>query len=123
MIGIHVTSNAAKIATRLGGKVDKINRHMEIAFKKGAKIVEREVKLSITDVRAVRTGRMRSSVDGGTIFKPFAAEIAPTVSYATFVDQGTRFIRPRHFMKKGADKARGAVQQAFSEEVRKALSK
>lgn len=79
----------------------------------------------------VRTGFLRSShlqrgqggvsVSGsGTSMK---AEVGPTADYAIFVHEGTRFMRPRRFLKTALLSSEGEIQQLFTKATQNALNK
>lgn len=81
-------------------------------------IVEGETKKEAP----VDTGRLRSSItDGKELFATFA-RIGPTVSYAKFVEYGTRFMKANPFMKRGAENSLPKIEEVIHNEIKKAIS-
>ncbi len=88
----------------IGGFMDR--KIKELAF-----LVERESK----KVTPVDTGRLRASI--GVLIKPFSATIQPRTNYATFVHEGTRFMKARPFMFWGAETATEGFERRLSKEL------
>ena len=92
------------------------------AIRASAYIIEGEAKKALTygETRAIRTGRLRADTVVQEL-STYRASIYPTVHYAVFVHEGTRYMRPRPFMTKAADEGVGPVQQVFQKEIDNAL--
>ena len=104
-----------------------VKKHMDIAMEKSAWQVVRDSKISITEMGAVDTGRLRASIGGGGfrggsyptgegVKVSFErAEIGTNVEYAPFVHFGTRFMKARPFLKRGGEKAIPEINRFFRE--------
>lgn len=114
-IGISITTNAKDLAKKFDKDVERIKQFLEIAVKKATFLVERESKIRAP----VDTGRLRSSIQ--TEIRPLTATIYPTVNYALFVHEGTRYLKSRPFMRDAADQSEKEIQNIFSKAVHDAL--
>lgn len=97
--------------------IDRLSDHNESLLAKNllrrGNRVEKQAKLYLSGQRVnVRTGRLRSSVHtelfrtaDGTI----GCRVGTDVYYGRFLDQGTRYIRPRHWLTDALDAARDKV--------------
>lgn len=101
----------------------KVGKEIEDGLKKSIVIVEREAKRSITTgrTRAIDTGRLRASHFSRV--KGLTGEIFPTVNYAIFVHEGTRFMRSRPWLEKAARNARNDVKKELQKSINRALEK
>mgnify|MGYP001583285988 CR=1 FL=1 len=64
-------------------------------------------------------GRLRGSYE--QTIAPFRGELYPTVNYAIFVHEGTRFMKGRPFLKQGIEAAQGNIERRFEHNLEKAL--
>lgn len=62
-----------------------------------------------------KTTRMSQSFKEGIIRGKLFRAVGPTVDYAIYVDQGTRYIRPRQFMDKLAKASESLINKRFEE--------
>lgn len=112
---MRVETNAKQVAERVEGKQRKIKRGLSTAIHKAGLLVERHSK----QLAPVRTGRLRASIQTTTL--PMVATIMPTVNYAVYVHEGTRYMTGRPFMKRGRMAAEAAILSVFQKEVRDAV--
>jgi HK97 gp10 family phage protein len=68
-----------------------------------------------------KTGRLRTSIGEGKTFGLLWGKITPKVHYAIYVHEGTRYMRARPFLKRGAEKAQSQIQKNFEFLLDKAL--
>lgn len=115
-IQVEIKVDAEKAAKAFRQAPSDLGKNISLAVMKSAFMVERESKL----VTPVDTGRLRSSID--TMIKPLMAIIAPHTNYAIFVHEGTRFMKARPFMERGARSAEGRIQGFFEKAVNDTLS-
>lgn len=66
-----------------------------------------------------KTTRMSQSFKEGIIRGNLFCAVGPTVDYAIYVDQGTRYIRPRLFMDKLAKASEPLINKRFEEATEK----
>lgn len=112
---IVVSSNAKQVSANISVKPKRLDSGLTRALTKAGLLVERHSKIAAP----VDTGRLRSSIQ--TEIGRFTATIFPSVKYAIFVHQGTRFMRGRPFMKIGEAAARRQINAIFKKEVGNAL--
>lgn len=120
-IKIHL-QNFDKLAGMLSQKPRMVVSAIATAIRTSAYVVEGEAKKALTygDTRAIRTGRLRASTQVQELAS-YRAAIYPTVYYAIYVHEGTRYMRPRPFMTKAADQSVKQIQDIFQAEIDKAL--
>ena len=51
------------------------------------------------------------------------AAVGPTVNYATFIHDGTRFMKARPFLKDGAEASLDQIDEFFTDATQSALDK
>lgn len=115
MAEISVTIDASKLQKFLADTPDKLTSALSRVIQKFAFQVERESKI----VTPVDTGRLRGSI--ASEIRPLQATIAPNVTYAVFVHEGTRFMRARPFMRWGLNSADRALDGIINSEIKEAL--
>lgn len=84
--------------------------------------IQRAIEASIAEVQKGATkgvvpwltGRLCQSFGEGIRLGRLWGKIGPTVDYAIFVHEGTRFMKPNRFMNRIAEKANPAIQKHFS---------
>jgi len=91
------------------------------ALIKSVVLVQRE-SMKLTPVL---TGRLRASymfeISGGGL--KMQATVGPTVNYATFIHDGTRFMKARPFLKDGAEASLDQIDDFFTDATQSALDK
>lgn len=94
----------------------RLGRALQDSIARYAFLIERESKR----VTPVDTGRLRSSImtDIGNL----RAKISPSVVYAGWVHEGTRYMRGRPFMKIGLTKATSESGRLISRDIEKEIS-
>jgi len=96
-----------------------IPRDVEIGLptilKKAAFLVERYSKKIVP----VDTGRLRTSIN--TTVSGLTATISPTVDYAIFVHEGTRYMAGRPFMINGLNQAESEINSIVQKEIKRIL--
>lgn len=90
---------------------------MNSAIQKSIFLIERESKIRTP----VDTGRLRAS--HRSRFTNLKGIIGPTVDYAVYVHQGTRFMPGRPFLYEAVHGSVSRVQQFFTDALRKALDR
>ncbi len=108
-ITVTITPDLATLARKFG-KTD-ISGFMSKKIKELAFLIERESK----KVTPVDTGRLRASI--GVSLRPASATIRPHTNYATYVHEGTKYLRARPFMLWGAQNATEGFEQRLSKEL------
>jgi len=73
----------------------------KIAFR-----IERNAK----QLTPVDTGRLRASIATSMYIGSLGAKVSTYVDYAVYVHEGTRYMRARPFMEKGAEMAKGMIE-------------
>lgn len=75
----------------------------------------------------VRTGRLRSSIATSWMIGSIGARVMPNTDYAYFVHEGTKYMRGRPFMEKGAEYAQqfveGDIKARLDDEVVRAFKR
>lgn len=110
-----VVTNAREVAARLRAKPKQIDDGLARALTKAAFLVEGAAKR----FAPVDTGRLRASIQSEV--KPTQAIVMPTVKYAIYVHEGTRYMRKRPFLKRGKDAVNTQINAIFKKEVGNAL--
>ena len=80
----------------------------KIAFR-----VERNAK----QLTPVDTGRLRASIHTQPIFAGLGAKISTNTEYAIFVHEGTKFMRGRPFMERGAQFAKEQIEGDLTKRI------
>lgn len=80
--------------------------------------IEREEKIQAP----VDTGRLRSSITEGREFRNLYGSIGPTVTYAKFVNYGTRFQKANPFIDRAIDSAIPEIRKITKDEIDNALN-
>ena len=93
-----------------------LRRGLADAIKKSALLVEGQGKINAP----VDTGRLRASIL--TEIEPLRATVSPTVSYAVFVHEGTRYIRSRPFMYDAVQQTKDEINDIFISEIKKSIN-
>ena len=117
MATIKIKHNIDDIRKALKKNSKKVGFHLAIAIKKSALKVEERSKKNVPP--NVDTGVMRGSITAS--IRPLIATIRPTVNYAVFIHEGTRFIRANPFMDKGLKDSSAFITKVFNKEIGKAL--
>lgn len=107
-----------EVADRMTVRGKNIKDALNRAIKKSVFILEKNLKIE----SPVRTGRLRNSIHAGIVIGDLQGSIGPTVLYAKFVNYGTRFITPNPFIQRGANASLKEINQAFGDEIHKALN-
>lgn len=115
MIKVTV-KNLRSVSSRFNSLPDTIDSQIQTAIGRAGYAVERESKKSITELKAVRTGRLRASISTALsgIGKSSRATISPHTNYAIFVHEGmgtNRYKGPRQFMFIGLNKAQPTIER------------
>jgi len=103
--------NLDKIRSAFNRAPKIVERHLQNAVEAGIAEIQ---KKALRPVIPFDTGRLIQSIGEGISIGRLQGSIGPTVEYASFVDQGTRFMRPRRFMDKLAKRSQKAVQKQFN---------
>ena len=93
----------------------KIVRGMADAIKKSALTIEGASKINAP----VDTGRLRASIL--TEVHSNYAEVMPTVDYAVYVHEGTKFMNSNPFMYDAVRQTEDEINDIFSSELEKAI--
>jgi len=109
---INITSNIPIVSKKLMAKPALINSALKRAIRKSALLVERYSKMR----SPVDTGRLRSSIR--TRIDNFVATVNPTVDYAVFIHDGTKYMKARPFMTQGVEDATTEIRSVFNREIK-----
>ena len=113
--------NIAQIRAAFSKAPTIMGAEFKKALMKSVVLVQRE-SMKITPVL---TGRLRAShmfeLSGAGL--KMEASVGPTVNYATFVHDGTRFIKGRPFLKDGAEASLDQIDDFFTDATQQALDK
>ena len=90
---------------------------IEKAMKKAVFKAEGEIK----PITPVDTGRMRASIKH--YIQPLEGEIFPTVDYAIYVHEGTKYMGARPFMEQGLNYAKPSIEDYFRNAIQNSLDK
>lgn len=93
----------------------RMAKSLNKAIQKSIFAIERQSKIN----SPVLTGRLRASHE--TSFGALRGEVGPTVDYAIYVHEGTRFMRGRPFLFNAVEQEERAVQGYFVDAVREVL--
>ncbi len=108
----------SRLVSKWESAPENIKKMVMDALMRSGYMVERESKLRTP----VRTGRLRTSISVSSSLALRAEPhvvISPHTTYATFVHEGTRFMKARPFMMLGYNKAKNAIKN----EMKQVLSK
>lgn len=108
--------NAAEIRRAFGMAPTLMSKNLNKALKKSLLLIERDSRRNTP----VDTGRLRAS--HRTKFSTLSGELSTNVSYATFVHEGTRYMRARPFMRRAVSKNEPEVNIFMKEAVEKTLN-
>lgn len=81
------------------------------AVEKSIYYLERRAK----PLTPVRTGRLRASYQ--TMFGTLTGALFPTVDYAIYVHEGTRYMRARPFLREAVAVSENQIQKYFEEAI------
>jgi len=109
---ISITSNIPIVSAKLMSNPIRIKGALKRAIRKSALLVERYSKMR----SPVDTGRLRSSIR--TTINELTATVNPTVDYAIYVHDGTRYMTGRPFMRLGAEDAEDKIRAVFNREIK-----
>lgn len=113
---VKLTIDAEKYRKFLKDKPDDLTKALSRAIEQGALLVEREAKKHVAGGYFKHpTGRLMNSITSN--IHPLKGEIGPTVNYAVFVHDGTRYIRARPFMKETADEMGDSIEKMLAQVV------
>lgn len=111
-----------------------IGRFVDIAVQKSIKVMERNIKINTPvkhgylrrSITSKKTGWGKGEVSTnpiGTVTKSTSKKkgISETkeVSYAVYVEYGTKYMAPHAMFRKGAGQSEKQIKQIFSEEAKK----
>lgn len=85
--------------------------------------VVRRVLIEARHNAPVKTGRLKKSITGHVENFGTKGVIRSDVSYARYVEYGTRYIAPRYYIKRAIDKEvnKGAIRADFEQDARRQL--
>ena len=78
-----------------------------------------EIERATIPITPVDTGRLRGSFERS--FGLLRGEIYPTVDYAIYVHEGTRYMAARPYLAQGVETANQDIQRHFEQELENAL--
>lgn len=114
MINVRIT-NLAEIRNAFRQSPRVMSRNLDKAIKQSIFTIDRESKTRTP----VDTGRLRASHT--TLFSPLRGEVGPTANYATFVHEGTRYMRGRPFLREAVRSQENKIQDFFRRAVQDTL--
>lgn len=113
-----------RLIKKLGVASNDLQREIRLGVRESSFALERAAKKALTTghTRAIKTGRLRSDTRVRSV-TGFRATVFPTVNYAIFIHEGTRFMRPRPFMRVAAKDVVKDVERIFDRRVKSLLRK
>lgn len=73
-----------------------------------------QIKAAAQRNAPVRTGRLRKSINTRVEHQGAVLIVEAATPYARYVEEGTRYMRPRYYMKRAIEGNRAEIQQAFN---------
>lgn len=125
MATVNVTiKNLPQIKAAFRRAPQRMYREVALAISKSTILIGREATREVTygPNRAIKTGRLRASIQTGRRITPTRGEIGPTVNYAIYVHEGTRYMRARPFLRAAVEKSDSMIQQFFTQAVTNVLN-
>lgn len=113
-IQVKIT-NLAEIKAAFKLAPGKMRDNLNKAIQKSIFSIERDSKIN----SPVLTGFLRASHQ--SLFSDLRGEVGPTASYAIFVHEGTRFMRPRPFLLEAVKTNEKSIQDYFHDAVQDTL--
>lgn len=110
-VNISITPSIAELNRRFG-RVNVI-KFLGVQIKRIAFRIEGEAK----KVTPVDTGRLRASIRVAPSVKVLEATIQPHTNYATYVHEGTRYMRARPFMTWGAEASVKDIESDLADQL------
>lgn len=95
---------------------DRVQKGLSEAIKKSIFLIEGQAKQNAP----VDTGRLRASIL--TELHPLTASVMPTVNYAIYVHEGTRFMRGRPFLGDAVQQTQDEISDIFSEALKEVMT-
>jgi len=90
-----------------------ISKRLDTAIKKSIYQIQRNV----IPITPVDTGMLRRSITLGTSFGHLQGRIRPTVNYAFYVHEGTRYMAGRPYLRQGLDQSMDEINNIFNKEI------
>lgn len=118
-INVNVVPSWEKLADKFKGFEDILFKKVSEGISAYAFLIERGGKM----FSPVDTGRMRGSVavSMGIQDKGLSASIGPHVDYATYVHEGTRYMKGRPFMEWGLNAYKTEGNRVIIDKVNQAV--
>lgn len=129
--------NLAQIRRAFDLAPSLMGRELGKAIKDATIYIGREAVKEVTSGvnRALDTGRLRASIQGGTYsggsvsqsasgttISRLRGEVGPSVHYAIYVHEGTRYMRARPFMETAVENSQEPIQRFFTDAVDRVLN-
>lgn len=114
-IEVKIT-NLAEIKAAFRKAPGLMTKYLNQAIQRSIFSIERDSKIN----SPVLTGFLRASHQ--SLFSNLRGEVGPTASYAIFVHEGTRFMRPRPFLLEAVKSNERKIQDEFKDAVQNTLN-
>lgn len=114
-IEVKIT-NLAEIKAAFRKAPGLMTKYLNQAIQRSIFSIERDSKIN----SPVLTGFLRASHQ--SLFTNLRGEVGPTASYAIFVHEGTRFMRPRPFLLEAVKSNERKIQDEFKDAVQNTLN-
>jgi len=88
----------------------ELHTDLENRLEDSANVVKEKSK----ELCPVDTGRLRESIDKDTDRRELVSEIGSDVSYAIYQELGTRYIRPKSYLRRGLISSVNKIRSIFS---------
>lgn len=114
---IEISSDAEKILRQFNN-TKTVEKDVSKLVKKTLYGVERDAKQNLEDNDSVKTGRLKGSINTN-IISSYSGEVGTNVSYAEYVEYGTRYQNAKPYFGPAVDKN----EEKFNKELDKILDK
>jgi HK97 gp10 family phage protein len=114
-MNVNVTVDIRELTRGLDMLGENFKSAIGSAIRKSALLIEGQSKIN----SPVDTGRMRSSIFSD--IEPMKATIMPTVDYAVYVHEGTKYMKARPFLRDAVKQKEGDMVEVFEKELGKAV--
>lgn len=108
--------NLPQIKRAFGQAPALMRRNLNIGIRKTLLMVERESRI----LTPVDTGRLRAS--HRTVFRDLYGEVGTHTNYDLFVHEGTRYMRPRPYLRNAVTQSANQINLFMTEAVQSTLN-
>lgn len=110
--------NLAAIKSAFAKSPAIMTKNLNIAIKRSIFQIQRKA----IPITPKDTGNLQNSLARGTKFSNLKGSLFSNLNYAGFVHDGTRYMKGRPYLKKGAENAQPLIDQEFEDAVKNTLN-